>query len=133
MTNREEHDEYVLHTMAVIAARKAAGFEPPTDPGDQWWEEGPHIEKDGRSYYVHAMGCLHSNLGQAMLEHPDWYLVVAVVSGRDVKLHGLADPVITLAEIEAGGDALTADDMRLALELTPHEKREMWGVSSPEP
>ena len=58
---------------------------------------------------------------------------VAVVDGRDVKLHGLADPVITLAEVEAGGDALTADDMRLALELTPHEKREMWGVSSPEP
>ena len=44
-------------------------------PGDPWWEEGPHIENDGRCYYVHAIGCLQSHLGSAIRIHPDWYLV----------------------------------------------------------
>ena len=69
-----DEEEYRLHCMAVIAARQAAGLVgiPRRDPDDPWWEEGPHLEKDGRSYYVHAMGCLQSNLGHAMEEHPDW-------------------------------------------------------------
>jgi hypothetical protein len=116
--------------MAVIAARKAAGLEPPTkSPEDLWWDEGPHIEKDGRCYYVHAMGCLQSQLGRAIRDHPDWYLVAAVVRGHLVELHGLDNHVMTLGEVKARGHALTPDDVRLAIELTPTEKRKLWEVS----
>jgi hypothetical protein len=127
-----DEEEYVLHCMAVTAARKAAGLGAPTQaPDDPWWEEGPHIEKDGRSYYVHAMGCLQSNLGHAMQEHPDWYLVAAVVRGRGVEVHGLGDDdAKTLAEIQAAEESLDPDEKRLAIELTPREKRKRWGVAS---
>jgi hypothetical protein len=132
MTRRGEEEEYVLHCMAVIAARKAAGLNVPTQtPEDPWWEEGPHIKRDGRSYYVHAMGCLQSNLGQAMQEHPDWYLVAAIVRGRDVEVHGLGDDdAVTLGEVQASGDSLDPDEKRWAIELTPREKRKGWGVTS---
>jgi hypothetical protein len=122
-------EEFVLRCKAIIAARRAAGLENrPQSPGDRWWDEGPHIEKDGRCYYVHAMGCLVSHLGDAMLEHPDWYLVTALVRGDTVELHGLGDHAVTLGEIRAMGDNLDPDDMRLAIELTPQEKRRGWGV-----
>ena len=126
-----DEEEYRLHCMAVIAARKAAGFVgiPLRDPDDPWWEEGPHIVKDGRSYYVHAMGCLQSNLGHAMQEHPDWYLVAALVQGPNVEVHGLEDDdAITLAEVRATEEGLGPDERRLAWELTSREKRKAWGV-----
>jgi hypothetical protein len=97
-------EEFVLHSEAVVAARIAAGLEGPTQSSeDPWWDEGPHIEKDGRCYYVHAMGCLQSHLGHAMLEHPDWYLVTALVRGGTVEVHGLDDHFVTLGEIRAMG------------------------------
>ena len=127
---RPDEDEYVLHCLAVIAARKAAGLEPATaDTSDAWWDEGPHVEKDGRSYYVHAMGCLQSHLGHAILEHPNWYLIAALVRGDEIELHGFDDPVITLGEVRTAGEALPADKVRVAIDLTPREKRKMWGVS----
>ena len=82
-------------------------------------------------YFVHAMGCLQSNLGQAMQEHPDWYLVSAIVRGRNVEVHGLgADDAVTLGEIQATGERLDPDQRRLAIELTPREKRRAWGVTT---
>jgi hypothetical protein len=118
-----DEEEFVLHTVAIITARRAAGLErPPQSPEDPWWSEGPHIEKDGRSYYVHAMGCLQSELGRAMHEHPDWYLIAAIVRGGSVSLRGLDDALITLAEVHTSGASLSADERRLALELTPAER-----------
>jgi hypothetical protein len=127
--SRDDASEFALHTMAVIAARKAAGLPLPTQhPDDSWWMEGPHVEKDERSYYVHAMGCLPSQLGRAMREHPDWYLVGAFVRGTTVELHGLDDSsATTLAEVTAASSELSADEWRLAIELTPGEKAEVVG------
>ena len=68
-----------------------------------------------------------------MHEHPDWYLIAAVVRGHNVGLQGLDDPCITLAEVRTEGDSLSADEIRLAFELTPAEKRKAWGVSDPRP
>ena len=132
MTKRGELDEYTLHTMAIIAARKKAGLDLPTaSPEDPWWSEGPHIEMDGHSYYVHAMGCLRSQLGQVMDEHPDWYLVAAYVRGRQVEIHGLDDSLMTLAEVQAKGRDLTPDEMRLAMELTAgRAAEEVGGVAA---
>ena len=134
MADPNSSSEYSLHVMAIFAARRAVGLpHPAQQPGDPWWSEGPHIEKDGRSYYVHAMGCLQSDLGRAMQQHPDWYMVAAYVRGRTVELHGLDDRVMTLAEVQAAGDASTPDERRLAIELTPGEKRKRWEVSTPKP
>jgi hypothetical protein len=132
VTSRTDDEEYVLHSVAVIAARKAAGLDVPTQtPDDLWWDEGPHIEKDGRSYYVHAMGCLQSNLGHAMQDHPDWYFVAVVVRGHAAEVHGLGDDdAMTLGEIQAAGGSLDPDEKRWAMELTPREKRRGWGVTS---
>jgi hypothetical protein len=132
MTTEQDEQEYVLHTVAVFAAREAAGLGFPTQsPGDPWWFEGPHIEKDGRSYYVHAMSCFESRLGAAMRNHPDWYLVAAMVRGRDVELHGLDDHLVTLGEIRAITEALSPDELRLAIALTPRARRKLWGISAP--
>jgi hypothetical protein len=125
----ERRIQYLLHSAAVYAACLAAGLPAPDKPADDpWWDEGPHVEKDGRRYYVHARGCLYSQLGQAMQDHPDWYLIGAVVQGRRVQIRGLDDVLITLGEIQALSATLSADEMRLAIELTPAEKRELWGV-----
>ena len=115
--SRDETSEFVLHTMAVMAARKAAGLPPPTQhPDDPWWLEGPHVDKDGRSYYVHAMGCLQPQLGRAMRAHPDWYLVAAFVRGARVEVHGLDDSsAMTLAKVRTAGGELSADEKRLAM------------------
>ena len=135
MANVPDQDEFVIHCAAVIAARRAAGLEAPTQTlEDPWWEEGPHFEKGGRSYYVHALGCLESSLGDAMQEHPGWYLVTALVRGRSVEVHGIEDDEArTLGEVHASLESLNLDDMSLAVELTPHEKRGAWGVTSPDP
>jgi hypothetical protein len=112
-----------------MAARKAVGLGLPSQsPDDPWWSEGPHIEQDGRSYYVHAMGCLGSELGRAMRDHPDWFLIAAFVRGRRIELHGL-DDAQTLAEVRAAGADLTTDELRTAIEATPAEKRRLWGVT----
>jgi hypothetical protein len=125
--------EYRVHTLAIFIARKAAGLSmPKRDPDDPWWFEGPHVEKDGRRYYVHAMGCFQAELGRAMDEHPDWYLIGAIVRRDRVYLRGLDHPLITLAEVSRASDSLSPDQIRLALELTPAEKRKSWGVSDPE-
>ena len=74
------------------------------------------------------MGCLQSDLGRAMEKHPDWYLVAVVARGDGkYEVHGLEDHM-TLKDARAAGDALTPDEMRLAMELTPREKRKLWGV-----
>jgi hypothetical protein len=129
-----DQEEFNLHTMAVIAARKAASLPLPTPSIDaRWWSEGPHLEMDGRSYYVHAMGCLQSELGQAIHKHPEWYLVGAVVRGDSVQLHGLDESsAVTLGEVGAAGEALSPDEVRLAVEFTPAEKRAWWGVVPPD-
>jgi hypothetical protein len=126
------NDENLLHTMAVIAARKAVGLDVPTQtPEDPWWNEGPHIEKDGHSYYVHAMGCLQPNLGRAMHEHPDWYFVRVIIRGPEVEVNGLGDDdAMTLGEVRAAGKGLDPDEIRLAIELTSREKRKAFGVTS---
>jgi hypothetical protein len=95
-------------------------------------DEGPHIERDGRCYYVHAMGALQPLLGRAMAEHPDWYFVAAVIRGRDVELHGLGDDdALTLGDLRTMGHSLDLDERRLAVELTAREKREAWDVKPP--
>ena len=134
MTRRPE-EEYIVHCKAVVAARKAAKIDAPTRTSeDPWWEEGPHIEKDGRSYYVHAIGCLQSNLNDAMRGHPDWYLVVAAVRGRDIEVHGLGDnDAVTLGELHAAFEDLDLDENRWAVELTSSEKPKWWGVTSKDP
>ena len=97
-------------------------------------EEGPHLEEGVRWYYVHALGCLQSSLGDAMREHPGWYLVTALVRGGSVEVHGIEDDEArTLGEVHASVEHLEVDDMRFAVELTPHEKRGAWGVTSPDP
>jgi hypothetical protein len=58
-----------------------------------------------------------------LLAELDWYLVGAVARGGEVELDGLDDPVTTLAEARAAGHALTPDKVRLAIELTAGEKR----------
>ena len=118
--------------MAVVAARKAAGLEAPMQTvDDPWWDEGPHVEESGRSYYVHALGALTFNLGEAMRAHPDWYLITAIVRGNTVEVHGIEDDEArTLGEVRASAADLDLDDKRLAVELTPREKREAWGVTS---
>jgi hypothetical protein len=134
MTRRPE-EEYVSHCKAVVAARKAAEIDAPTPTSeDPWWEKGPHIEKDGRSYYVHEIGCLQSNLNDAIREHPDWYLVAAVVRGRDVEVHGLGDDdAVTLGEIHADFEKLDLDEDRWTVELMPSKKGKWWGVTSKDP
>lgn len=132
MGDRDWAMEFKLHLAAVFAAHMHFGLPLPTQsPDDPWWSEGPHIEKDGRSYYVHAMGCLESELGHAMLEHPDWYLIAGFVRDGTVELRFLDDP-LTLGELRTVGDALTPDEMRLAIETTAAEKRAMWGVTGNE-
>jgi len=122
-------EEHVLHTRAVIAARKAAGLELPTQSADDpWWDTGPHVEKDGRLFYVHAMGCLQAQLGQAVVEHPDWYFV-AVLPQADAEygvmfdVRGLKGELGTLEDVRAGADSLSPDERRLAIEFTNREKR----------
>ena len=121
--------EYVMHTRAVMAARIAVGLEPlPESPDDSWWETGPHLEVDGRSYFVHAMGCLQAQLGRAMRDHPDWYLVGIVVRGANCEIRGLAsDQRVTLGTVSETAENLTPDETRLAIELTNREKRRGWG------
>ena len=135
MTSRdEEQGEYVLHTTAIYAACKAAGLDLPIRrPEDPWWFDGPHIEMSGRAYYVHALGCFASELGRATREHPGWYLVVvASRGGREYEIHGLHSDLVTLGEISERAVDLSPDEIRLAIELTPREKRQMWGVPDPE-
>lgn len=133
MGDRDWATEFKLHVAAVFAAHIHFGLPLPTrSPEDPWWFEGPHIEQDGRRYYAHAMGCFEAELGHAMLEHPDWYLIAAYTHGRQVELHGLDDRAITLAEVRAAGDALTPDQLRVAIEMTSREKRKMWGVTGNE-
>jgi len=98
-----------------------------------WWSDGPHVEKDGRRYYVHAMGCLRSDLGRAIREHPDWYLIAAVVRGRNVQLHGLDDDdALALADVGEMREALSPDEMLAAIEFSAAEMRRRWGVSFPD-
>ena len=76
------------------------------------------------------MGCLQPQLGRAMRAHPDWYLVAAFVRGARVEVHGLDDSsAMTLAKVRTAGGELSADEKRLAIELTPAENRKSWGVS----
>ena len=87
MTSGTDSEEFRLHTAAVIVALQSGWTRAPAPKvgDDPWWLTGPHLEKDGRSDHVHAMGCFQSQLGQAMLDHPDWYLVPVIVSGKDVQ------------------------------------------------
>jgi hypothetical protein len=132
--NNELDIEYRLHTLAIFTARNAAGLPlPERPPGDPWWFEGPHVESGGRHYYVHAMGCFQAELARAMNAHPDWHLIAAVVRRDSVYLRGLDSPRIALAELRTASESLSANEIRLALELTPAEKRKRWGVSDPRP
>jgi hypothetical protein len=78
------------------------GLELPTQSADDpWWDTGPHVEKDGRLFYVHAMGCLQAQLGQAVVEHPDWYFV-AVLPQADAE-YG----VMLMSAVSRGSSALS--------------------------
>jgi hypothetical protein len=123
-------DEFIFHTLAVIAARGVLGL----DGLAEDMENGPHIEHEGRSYYVHAWGCLPGNLGRAMKDHPDWYLLAVRIDGRRADVIGLPpwhEPV-TLAQVKEMTDSLPPDEKRLAFEFTPAEKQRMYGMRLPE-
>jgi hypothetical protein len=49
------------------------------------------------------------DLGVAVRKHPDWYLVLATVRGRDVELHGLGDKTMTLGDAHKMSQALSPD------------------------
>jgi hypothetical protein len=56
--------------------------------------------------------------------------VVISRGDRRFAVHGLDEGELrTLEDVRQAGDALSFDEKRLAMELTPHEKRRMWGVS----
>jgi hypothetical protein len=126
-----DESHYVMHTAAVMAARITYGLEPlPTfESAEQlhdWLDTGPHLVRGGRSYYVHAMGALQAGLGQAMANHPDWYLVRVLVRGKRARI--APGPELTLAEVSRRAQGLSLDEVREAFELTSQEKRRMWGV-----
>jgi hypothetical protein len=52
-----------------------------------------------------------------------------IASGLALELHGLDDGVITLGEVQALGEDLHLDDMRLAVELTSRENVEHGALS----
>lgn len=122
--DEEEKRQYILQTAAIHAAREAAGVDQRARPiDDRWWVEGPHIEKDGRSYYVHALGAFPLRLAQAIRAHPDWYLVVVLTRGRRLEIYGLDDDErVTLEDFHAQVRDLSAEELRLAAERTLQEK-----------
>jgi hypothetical protein len=122
--DEEEKKQYILQTAAIHAAREAAGVDQPARPiDDPWWFEGPHIEKDERSYYVHALGAFPLHLAQAIRAHPDWYLVVVLTSGGRLEIYGLDDEErVTLEDFRTQVRELSADELRLAAERTLSEK-----------
>jgi hypothetical protein len=122
--DEEEKQQYVLQTAAIHAARKAAGVgRPARSIEDPWWLQGPHIEKEGRSYYVHALGAFPLHLAHAIRAHPDWYLVVVLTRDRRHEIYGLDDEErVTLADFRTRVRDLSAEELRLAAERTGHEK-----------
>jgi hypothetical protein len=59
------------------------------------------------------------------------YLAVVISRGdRTFAVHGLdEDELHTLEDVRRAGHSLSFDEKRLAMELTPHEKRRIWGVT----
>jgi hypothetical protein len=67
-----------------------------------------------------------------MTDHPDWYLVTVVPRGGDeFEVIGLNSERVTLGELNADMTSLALNEIRLAIELTDREKRNMWGVADP--
>lgn len=127
--------DYALHTMAVMATRKAYGLEPLPEFASQeeqcaWLDAGPHLVREARSYYVHAMGVLQSGLGQAITDHPDWHLIAVLVRGNSAEVHNTD---LTLGELGNRVEGASQDTVRLAYELTSRERRVMWGVGMNRP
>jgi len=122
--DEEEKKQYILQTAAIHAARKAAGADQPARPlEDPWWSQGPHIEKDGRSYYVHALGAFPLQLAHAIRAHPDWYLVVVLTRDHRHEIYGLDDEErVTLEDFRTRVRDLSADELRLAAERALQEK-----------